>query len=216
MPMKKDDNMRFCGNYRPLNARTWRDSFPMPLINDVLDQLGKFAWFATLDLQFGFQQIPIAPKNIKKIVVITNSAMYDWSVMPFGLKNAINIFSQTMAIIFKDWKNKFIKVFVDDGNIHNLTWRDHLQHIRMVFHRLKKVHLKLNLNKCYFGAQSITFLGHVVSIERSYPNYKKIIGVENFPIPRTITNVRAFLGLIGYYHKFIPRYTKIAEPFFLV
>jgi len=78
--------------------------------------------------------------------------MYDWSVMPFGLKNAINIFSQTMAKIFKDWKNKFIKVFVDDGNIHNLTWRDHLQHIRMVFHRLKKVHLKLNLNKCYFGA----------------------------------------------------------------
>jgi len=94
----------------------------------------------------------MAPKDIKKTIIITKSTLYQWSVMPFGLKNATNIFSRTMAKNFKDSKNKFIKVFIDDGNIHNLNWKDLLQHIRMVFHRFRKVHLKLNLRKCYFGA----------------------------------------------------------------
>jgi hypothetical protein len=84
----------------------------------------------------------------------------------------------------------------------------------MVFHHLKKVHIKLNPSKCYFGVQNITFLGHVVNVERSYPNPKKIATVENFLIPKTITNVRAFWGLIGYYCKFIFGYTKIAKPLF--
>jgi hypothetical protein len=119
-----------------------------------------------------------------------------------------------MAEVFKDWKNKFLKVFVDDVNIHNLNWRDHLQHIQMVLHHLKKVHIKLNLNKCYFGVHNIMFLGHVVNVEGSYPNPKKIATMENFPIPKTITNVRAFWGLIGYYYKFIFGYAKIIEPLF--
>jgi hypothetical protein len=119
-----------------------------------------------------------------------------------------------MAEIFKSKRNKFLKVFVDDVNIHNLNWRDHLQHIQMVFQCLREVHLKLNPSKCYFGVHNISFLGHVVNVEGSYLDLKKIHDVENFLIPRTITNVRAFLGLIGYYYKFILRYAKIAEPLF--
>jgi hypothetical protein len=113
-----------------------------------------------------------------------------------------------MAEVFINWKNKFIKVFVDDVNIHNLNWKDHLQHILMVLHHLKEVHLKLSPSKCYFGAQNIIFLDHVVSIKGSYLDPKKINAMENFPIPEIVTNVKAFLGFIGYYHKFILRYAK--------
>jgi len=156
----------------------------------------------------------MALEHIKKTIVIIESTLYEWSVMPFGLKNTTGIFSWTMAEVFIDWKNKFIKVFVDDVNIHNLNWKDHLQHILMVLHHLKEVHLKLNPSKCYFGAQNITFLDHVVSIKRSYLDPKKITAMENFPIPGIVTNVKAFLGFIGYYHKFILRYAKILETLF--
>jgi hypothetical protein len=94
-----------------------------------------------------------------------------------------------MAKVFKDWSSQFFKVFVDDVNIHNMNWTDHLQHVRMVLQKLKKVHLKLNPNKCYFGTQNITFLGHVVSAKGSHPNPKKIGAMENFAIPKLITNV---------------------------
>jgi len=123
--------------------------------------------------------------------------------MPFALKNATTIFSWTMVEVFKDWNNKFLKVFVDNVNIHSLDWKEHLQHIQMVFQWLKKVNLKLNLNKYYFGTQNITFLRHVINVEGSYLDPKKIVNVESFLIPKTMTNVKAFLRLINYYCKFI-------------
>jgi hypothetical protein len=134
----------------------------MPLIEDVLNQIGHSKWFSTLDLQFGFWQILMAPKDVKKTTVITKSALYEWNVMPFGLKNAISTFSRTMADIFKEWTNQFVKVFVDDVNIHIGTWNEHLYHIRPVPQKLKGVNFKLNPSKCCFVSRSITFLGHVV------------------------------------------------------
>jgi hypothetical protein len=132
--------------------------------------------------------------------------------MPFGLKNVIGIFSWTMAEVFKDWNNKLLKVFVDDVNIHSLNWKDHLQHIWMVLQRLKEVHLKLNPNKCCFKAQNITFMGHVMNVERLYLDPKKIADVESFLVPIIITNVRVVLGFTKSYRKFISGYTKIAKP----
>ncbi len=120
--VKKDGSKRFCGDYRPLHALTKRDLFPMPLIDDVLDKLGEFAWFNYHpDLQYGFWQILMAPKNMKKTTVIIKLGLYEWNVIPFGLKNTTNIFLTTMAKVFKDWNNQFLKVFVDDVNIHNLN-----------------------------------------------------------------------------------------------
>jgi hypothetical protein len=99
----------------------------MPLIEDVLNQLGHSKWFSTLDLQLGL--IPMALDDVKNIAVITKSSLYEWNVMPLELKNATSTFSQTMANIFKDWTNQFVKVFVDNVNIHNGTWNEHLSHI---------------------------------------------------------------------------------------
>jgi len=126
LPVKRDGSRRFCGDYRPLNLQTRRDSFPMPLVDDVISQLGKSAWFTALDLQSGFWQIRMAPEDMRKTALITKIGLYDWTVMPFGLKNATSTFTRTMSSIFEELGDKFLKVFVDDLNIHSENWEDHL------------------------------------------------------------------------------------------
>jgi len=117
--VKKDGSRRFCGDYRPLNTQTRRDMFPMPFVEDVIDQLGKSTWFTALDLQSGFWQIQMAPEDMKKTALITKIGLYDWTMMPFGLKNATSTFTRTMSEVFKDLGSRFLKVFVDDLNVHN-------------------------------------------------------------------------------------------------
>jgi hypothetical protein len=119
--------------------------------------------------------------------------------MPFGLKNATNTFTKTMVEVFKDLGSKFLKVFVDDLNVHSESWEEHLQHLDAVFFKLKEVNLKFNPNKCYFVAKNITFLGHVVGKEGTTPDPGKIEAVLHFPELKMVTNVRSFMGLIGYY-----------------
>jgi hypothetical protein len=147
LPMKKDGSRRFCGDYRPFNLQTRRDSFPMPLVDDVISQLGRSAWFTALDLQSGFWQIRMVPEDMSKTMLITKSRLYDWTVMPFGLKNATSTFTWTMTEVFKDLGDTFLKVFVDDLNVHSEKWQDHLQHLGAVLSRLKEVNLKLNPSK---------------------------------------------------------------------
>ncbi len=138
LPIKKDGSRRFCGDYRPLNAQTRWNSFPMPLVEDVIDQLGSSAWFTALDLQFGFWQIRMAPEDVKKTALITKTRLYDWIVMPFGLKNAASTFTRTMSKVFKELGSKFLKVFVDDLNVHSCSWDEHLQHLDMVLCKLRE------------------------------------------------------------------------------
>jgi hypothetical protein len=134
--------------------------------------------------------------------------------MPFGLKNATSTFTKTMSEVFKDFGNKFLKVFVDDLNVHSGSWGEDFQHLDMVLCKLREVNLKLNPNKCCFAAKSITFLGHVVSESGTKPDPSKIEAVLHFPQPRTVTNVRSFLGLTGYYRKYIRSYAQLAAPLF--
>jgi putative transposase len=129
LPMKKDGNRRFCGDYHPLNYQTRWDYFPMPMIEDVLNQLGHSKWFSTFDLQSRFWQILMVPYDVRKITMITESGLYEWNVRPFGLKNATSTFSRTMADIFKECINQIVKTFINDVNIHSGTWNKHLCHI---------------------------------------------------------------------------------------
>jgi len=186
----------------------------MPLVDDVISQLGRAAWFTTLDLQSGFWQIRMAPEDMRKMTLITKSGLYDWTIMLFGLKNATSTFTRTMSEVFKDLGDKFLKVFVGDLNIHSESWEDHLQHLEAVLSRLREVNLKLNPSKCCFAAESIVFLGHVVNKEGTKPDPGKIDAVLRFPEPKTITNVRSFLGLTGYYRKYIRGYSRMASPLF--
>jgi hypothetical protein len=186
----------------------------MPLVEDVIDQLGKSTWFTALDLQSGFWQIRMAPEDMNKTTLITKTGLYDWTIMPFGLKNATSTFTRTMSEVFKDLGNKFLKVFVDDLNVHSESWGEHLQYLDAVLCKLREVNLKLNPNKCCFAAKTITFLGHVVSKEGIRPDPGKIEAVLHFPTPKNVTSVRSFLGLTGYYQKYVRGYSSLAGPLF--
>jgi hypothetical protein len=148
----------------------------------------------------------MAPEDMKKTVLITKTGLYDWTVMPFGLKNATNTFTRTMSEVFKDLGSKFLKVFVDDLNVHSESWEEHLQHLGVVLCKLREVNLKLNPNKCYFTTKSIIFLGHVVSEEGTKPDPGKIEAILHFSQPKTVTNIRSFLGLTGYYRNYVRGY----------
>jgi len=134
--------------------------------------------------------------------------------MPFGPKNATSTFTRTMSSVFEELGDKFLKVFVDDLNIHSENWEDHFQHLGAMLSRLTEVNLKLNPSKCCFAVESIVFLGHVVSKEGTKPDLSKIDVVLRFPEPKTVTNVRSFLGLTGYYRKYFRGYSRLASPLF--
>jgi hypothetical protein len=156
----------------------------------------------------------MAPEDVKKTALVTKIGLYDWTVMPFGLKNATSTFTKTMSSIFKEMGDKFLKVFVDDLNIHSENWEDHLRHLGAMLSRLREVNLKLNPSKCCFDTESIVFLGHVVSKEGTKPDPGKIDAVLHFPEPKAVTNVRSFLGLTRYYQKYIREYSRLASPLF--
>ncbi len=123
--------------------------------------------------------------------------------MPFGLRNATSTFTKTMLEVFKDLGRKFLKIFIDDLNVHSESWEEHLQHLDAVFCKLREINFKLNLNKCCFLANNITFLGHVVSKEGTRPNPEKIEAILHFLELKTVTNIRSFLGLTWYYRNYV-------------
>jgi hypothetical protein len=154
----------------------------------------------------------MAPEDMGKTALVTKSGLFEWIVMPFGLKNATSTFAQTMSEIFKDLGNSFLKIFVDELNVHSVEWQAHLQHLEVVLSRLREVNLKLNPSKCCFAAASVVFLGHIVSKEGTRPDPSKIDAVRKFPMPTTVINVRSFLGLTGYYRRFIRGYSRMEGP----
>jgi len=156
-PVKREDSHSFCGDYRPLNLQTlW-----VALVEDVLTQLRKSKWFLALDLQSKFWQIRMAKENICKSTLITKFRSFDWTIMPFGMKNATSTFSKTMKEVFGVYMDKFLKVFVNDLNVHIMIWEEHLEHLWFVLLRLREINLKLNPKKCEFAKVIMTFLGHV-------------------------------------------------------
>jgi hypothetical protein len=134
--------------------------------------------------------------------------------MPFSMKNGTTTFSKTMMEVFGSYMDKFLKVFVDDLNVHSLNWGEHLKHLQYIIMRLKEVNFKLNPNKCEFAKSKLVFLGHEVNRKGTQPNHRKTKVVTNFPIPISIINVWAFLGLIGYYRNYMKGYLQIAIPLF--
>jgi len=156
----------------------------------------------------------MVPEDMGKMALITKSGLFEWTVMPFALKNATSTFMRTMTEVFKGLGDSFLKIFVADLNVHSEEWQDHLQHLGAVLSRLREVNLKLNPSKCCFVAGSVVFLGHVVSKEGTRPNPSKVDAVRGFLAPTTVTNVRSFLGLTGYYRKYIKGYSKLAGPLF--
>lgn len=200
-------------DYRTLNDKTIDDRYPIPNIEDILDMLGRCQYFTTLDLASGYHQIQMHPESISKTAFNTEHGHFEFLRMPFGLKNSPATFQRVMDDILKDLLNKFCLVYLDDIIIFSSSLEEHIKHLKLVFDRLHNANLKLQLDKCEFLRKETEYLGHVITPDGIKPNPNKIEAIKNFPIPKTQKEIRSFLGLLGYYRKFINNFAKITKPF---
>lgn len=199
-------------DYRKLNEITIDDKYPIPNIDEILDKLGRCQYFTTLDLAKGFHQIEIDEKDVHKTAFSVENGHYEFLRMPFGLKTAPATFQRLMNNVLHDYINKICLVYLDDIIIFSTSLQEHMESLRRVFQRLKEVNLKVQLDKSEFLKKETEFLGHIVTETGIKPNPKKIECVLKFPIPKTPKQIKQFLGLTGYYRKFMKDYSMIAKP----
>ena len=211
---KKNGKKRLCIDYRQLNSITTIDSYPLPRIQETLDAFHGAKWFTTLDLASGYWQILIAMMDIQKTGFITQRGFYEFVRMPFGLTNAPATFQRLMDKILEAEIGKFVQVYLDDIIIYSETWEEHLEHIKQVFQRLEDAGLKMGKEKCFFALKELEFVGHRISREGIKPDPKKIDKINNWPTPTSKTGARGFLGMVGYYRRFIKDFSKIGKPIF--
>jgi len=211
---KKNGKKRFCVDYRKLNGITKKDAYPLPRIDEMMDTLGEAHWFSSMDLTSGYWQIGMEPESISKTAFISREGLYEFKVMPFGLCNAPATFQRAMDNILGDYNWKFAMVYIDDINTFSRTFDEHLEHLQLVFQRIREAGLKLNREKCNFTRKELPFLGHVINDEGISPDPSTVQKIIDFPQPRTVKGLRSFLGLAGYYHKFVKGFSQITAPLF--
>ncbi|UYV84686.1 hypothetical protein LAZ67_X003094 [Cordylochernes scorpioides] len=209
---KKDGSWRFCVDYRSLNKITKKDVYPLPRIDDTLDCLRGARFYSSMDLQSGYWQIDVEESDREKTAFITPDGLYEFKVMPFGLCNAPATFERMIDNLLKGLKWPICLCYLDDIIVFSDGFEEHLRRLQLVLNCLKKAGLCLNSKKCKFGAKTITVLGHEVSENGIRPDQEKIRAVRDFATPRSLKEVRSFLGLSSYYRRFIPNYAHVAQP----
>jgi hypothetical protein len=213
VPKKDGVSLRMCIDYRALNKVTKPWSYPLPYIQDVLERLGKSSFFAVCDVLWGFWNVPIRECDKDKTAFVTRAGQWRFEVMPFGLINAPATFQCLMNTLFdRNVFQNFLEVFIDDLCIHGSSWDEFVKSVDVVLAKLIEGKLKLSSEKCLFGHRQVGYLGHLVSKDGTSPDPKKVEAAMQLLPPRTVTEVRAFLGLVGYYRRFISSYSLIAKP----
>jgi hypothetical protein len=199
-------------DYQPLNTVTIKNKYPLPYIDILFDQLVGAKVFSKIDLRSGYHQIKICPGDVPKTAFSTRYGLYEYLVMSFGLINAPAYFMYLMNSVFMSELDKFVVVFIDDILIYSKNEEEYEQHLRIILQRLRDHQLYAKFSKCAFWLKEVLFLGHVISAEGIAVDPNKIQEVLNWKSPRSVTQIRSFLGLAGYYRRFIPNFSKIAKP----
>lgn len=216
VPKKKDasgkQKWRLVVDYRKLNNKTIDDKYPIPNITEILDKLGRCQYFTTLDLASGFHQIEMDSKDIAKTAFTVENGHYEFVRMPFGLKNAPATFQRVMDNVLRDLSGKICLVYMDDIIVFSTSLQEHICNLKMVFETLQKYNLKIQLDKSEFLCKEVAFLGHVVTPDGVKPNPDKIKTIQNWPLPKNETELRGFLGTLGYYRRFIKDFARIIKP----
>ncbi|KAJ9544597.1 hypothetical protein OSB04_024304 [Centaurea solstitialis] len=209
---KKDGSFRMCIDYRELNKITIKNRYPLPRIDDLFDQLQGATYFSKIDLRSGYHQMRVREEDIAKTAFRTRYGHYEFLVMPFGLTNAPADFMDLMNRVCRPYLDKFVIVFIDDILIYSQSKEDHEQHLRLILELLKAEKLYAKFSKCEFWIREVHFLGHVVNKEGIHVDPAKIEAIKKWETPKTPTEIRQFLGLSGYYWRFIANFSKIAQP----
>ena len=209
---KKDGTIRLCIDYRSLNEVTIKNKYPLPKIEDLFDQLNGAKVFSKIDLRSGYYQLKIRPQDIPKTAFVTRYGLYECTVMSFGLTNAPAYFMYLMNKVFMEYLDRFVVVFIDDILVFSKTEKEHEQHLRMVLDKLREHQLYAKFSKCEFWLREVGFLGHVMTEEGLPVDPAKIAAVTEWQSPSNVKEVRSFLGLAGYYRKFVEGFSSIARP----
>ncbi|WRX23577.1 Reverse transcriptase domain - like 10 [Theobroma cacao] len=209
---KKDGTLRLCIDYRQLNRMTIKNKYPLPRIDDLFDQLQGATVFSKVDLRSGYHQLRIKEQDVPKTAFRTRYGHYEFLVMPFGLTNAPAAFMDLMNRVFHPYLDTFVIVFIDDILVYSRDNDEHAAHLRIVLQTLRERQLYAKFSKCEFWLQEVVFLGHVVSRTGIYVDPKKVEAILQWEQPKTVTEIRSFLGLAGYYRRFVQGFSLIAAP----
>ncbi|GAU51985.1 hypothetical protein TSUD_417850, partial [Trifolium subterraneum] len=213
---KKEGSMRLCIDYRQLNKVTIKNKYPLPRIDDLMDQLVGACVFSKIDLRSGYHQIRVKTEDVPKTAFRTRYGHYEYTVMPFGVTNAPGVFMEYMNRIFHSFLDKFVVVFIDDILVYSKSVEEHKEHLRIVLQVLKEKKLYAKLSKCEFWLEEVSFLGHVISSGGIAVDPAKVDAVMKWGTPESVSEIRSFLGLAGYYRRFIEGFSKMALPLTLL
>ncbi|GKA32767.1 putative reverse transcriptase domain-containing protein [Tanacetum coccineum] len=200
---KKDGSFRMCIDYRELNKLMVKNHYPLPRIDDLFDQFQGLSVYSKIDLRSGYHQLRVTDEDIPKTAFRTRYGHYEFQVMPFGLTNAPSVFMDLMNRVCKPYLDKFVIVFIDDILIYACNKEEHAYHLRIILELLKNEKLYAKFSKCDFWISIVQFLGHVVDSRGIHVDPAKIEAVKNWASPTTPTEICQFLGLAGYYRRFI-------------
>jgi hypothetical protein len=209
---KKDGSMRMCIDYRSLNEVTIKNKYPLPRIDDLFDQLQGAMYFSKIDLRSGYHQLRIKEADIQKTAFVTRYGQYEFTTMPFGLTNAPTFFMNLMNKVVMEELDKFVVDFIDDILIYSKNREDHERHLRIVLGRLSAHQLYAKLSKCEFWLEKIAFLRHIFTAEGIEVDPSKVEAVSKWKQPSNVSEVQSFLGMVGYYRRFIKGFSSIARP----
>lgn len=209
---KMDGTWILCVDYRHTNSNTVKNKYPIPIIEDLLNELFGAQIFSKIDLRSGYHQIRMKHEDIQKTTFTTHLGHYEYVVMPFGLTNAPATFQTLMNTILAALLRKFALVFFDDILIYSQSITDHVEHLRTVLSTLRQHQLFAKLSKCIFGQSEIEYLGHIVSRQGVATDPTKLAVIQKWPESTSVTELIAFLGLTGYYKRFIKDYGIICRP----